>query len=155
MSNTERLFRLYGESHQNKTNKLIHWIFVPLIFVSVIGLLWSVKLGDSTIFGIPMNVAMVISPLVMIYYFRMNFRIAIGMLLLTFLSFFFAEVVEIFVAGRLWMVMLALFIVSWVFQFIGHGIEGKKPSFSQDLQFFLVGPAWILGALYRALGIKY
>lgn len=155
MSKIENLLNQYGESHQNKTNKLIHWIFVPLIYVSVIGLLWCIKLGDALILGTQLNAAMLISTLVMIYYFKMNFRLAIGMLLLTVLSFFFSEAIELIVFGRLWMVMLGIFIISWVFQFIGHGIEGKKPSFAQDLQFFLVGPMWIIGALFRKLGINY
>jgi uncharacterized membrane protein YGL010W len=155
MSNLENLFSQYGESHQNKTNKLIHWIFVPLIYISVIGLLWCVKLGDILVLGTQLNAALVIAPLVLIYYFRLNFKIAIGMVALSILSFFLSGLIEIVAAHQLWMVMLAVFVISWVFQFIGHGIEGKKPSFSQDLQFFLVGPAWIIGALYRGLGIKY
>ena len=155
MSKIENLLSQYGESHQNKTNKLIHWIFVPLIYVSVIGLLWCIKLGDAIVLGVQLNAAMLISTLVMVYYFKMNFRLGIGMLVLTVLSFYFSEAIELMVAGRLWMVMLGIFVVSWIFQFVGHGIEGKKPSFAQDLQFFLIGPLWIIGALYRGLGIRY
>lgn len=48
----------YGESHQNDTNKLIHWICVPLIFWSITALLWSVKFSE--VMGIHLNLA--ISP---------------------------------------------------------------------------------------------
>jgi uncharacterized membrane protein YGL010W len=51
--------------------------------------------------------------------------------------------------------MFGIFFVSWIFQFIGHKIEGAKPSFLKDIQFLLVGPMWILGYLYRKIGIKY
>jgi uncharacterized membrane protein YGL010W len=55
----------------------------------------------------------------------------------------------------LWQVCLALFIVAWIFQFIGHKIEGKKPSFFKDLQFLLIGPAWLLSFIYQKVGIRY
>ena len=48
-----------------------------------------------------------------------------------------------------------LFGVLWVLQFIGHAIEGKKPSFMKDLQFLLIGPAWILGFALNKIGIRY
>lgn len=155
MRKVESLLSQYGESHQNKTNKLIHWICVPLIYLSVIGLLWCVKLGDTLVLSTQLNLAMVITPLVMFYYFRLNFKLAAGMLAMTLISFSVSEAIELVAVGRLWMVMLGIFVFSWILQFIGHGIEGKKPSFAEDLQFFLIGPAWILGALYRALGIRY
>ena len=55
----------------------------------------------------------------------------------------------------LWQACLILFVVGWLFQFIGHKVEGKKPSFFEDLQFLLIGPAWLLAAIYRKLGIRY
>ena len=45
--------------------------------------------------------------------------------------------------------------LAWIGQFIGHKIEGEKPSFFEDLQFLLIGPAWLLGAIYQKLGIRY
>jgi uncharacterized membrane protein YGL010W len=50
-------------------------------------------------------------------------------------------------------VHLGLFAVAWVGQFVGHQIEGKKPSFLKDLQFLLVGPAWLLHFVYRKVGL--
>ena len=57
--------------------------------------------------------------------------------------------------GPVWRSALVVFVVAWIGQFIGHKIEGKKPSFLQDLQFLLIGPAWLLGFIYRKLGIRY
>ena len=48
-----------------------------------------------------------------------------------------------------------IFVVAWIGQFIGHKIEGKKPSFFEDLQFLLIGPMWLLADLYRRAGISY
>tara|TARA_B100000945_G_scaffold317325_1_gene319937 strand:- start:3176 stop:3421 length:246 start_codon:yes stop_codon:yes gene_type:complete len=55
----------------------------------------------------------------------------------------------------LWKVSLIIFVVGWIGQFIGHKIEGRKPSFFQDIQFLLIGPAWLLSFVYNKLGIKY
>ncbi len=54
-----------------------------------------------------------------------------------------------------WLVYLAVFIITWIFQFIGHKIEGKKPSFLKDLQFLLIGPIWLLGFILKKLGVRY
>jgi uncharacterized membrane protein YGL010W len=50
---------------------------------------------------------------------------------------------------------IAIFVVAWIGQFIGHKIEGKKPSFLDDLRFLLIGPLFVLGFLYRRLRLAY
>lgn len=54
-----------------------------------------------------------------------------------------------------WIIYLAVFVITWIFQFIGHKIEGKKPSFLKDLQFLLIGPIWLLGFILKKTGIRY
>lgn len=155
MSKLERLFSEYGQSHQNPTNQLIHLIFVPLIFLSAIGMLWDVKLGIQLSFldGEYLNAAMVVSLFTYAYYFALSFSISLGVLI-------------VIVSGligcysyngpvSIWIISLIVFVVSWGFQFWGHKIEGKKPSFFKDLEFFLVGPMWVLAKFYNKLGIKY
>ena len=56
---------------------------------------------------------------------------------------------------QIWQWSLLVFVVMWVFQFVGHKIEGKKPSFFQDLAFLLIGPAWLLGFILKRLHIRY
>ncbi|WP_299203201.1 Mpo1-like protein [uncultured Amphritea sp.] len=48
---------------------------------------------------------------------------------------------------------VGLFIPAWLFQFISHNIEGRKPSFFRDIQFLLIVPMWLMSALYRRLGV--
>lgn len=155
MSKIERLFSEYSESHQNPKNQLIHWIFVPLIFLSVIGLLWDVKLPITLDFmgGEPLNVSMIVSLLVFAYYLSLSFAISVGMLAVTSLGMIACYIYN--GAVSVWMISLVVFVISWAFQFWGHKIEGKKPSFFKDLEFFLVGPMWVLAKLYNKLGIKY
>ena len=52
-------------------------------------------------------------------------------------------------------VAVAVFVLAWIGQFIGHAIEGRKPSFFEDVKFLLVGPAWLLHLAYRRAGIRY
>ena len=54
-----------------------------------------------------------------------------------------------------WIIYLSIFVITWIFQFIGHKIEGKKPSFLKDLQFLLIGPIWLLHFILKKIGIPY
>ncbi len=146
----------YGESHQNATNKLIHWVCVPLIFFSIVGLIFSIPFPlERTLF---FNWAGLVMLLALIYYLRLSVPLAAGFLVYGFLCLFFTHTIFESVgrdAGQLALIMLTIFVLAWIGQFIGHKIEGKKPSFFQDLQFLLIGPAWLLHFIYRNLGIKY
>lgn len=154
----------YAESHQNKTNKAIHYICVPAIFWTVVALLWSIKLPFTFELGegrvIPFNAAFIALFLVLIYYIRLSFTLAVGML---FYALFCAAVCYAYEAKigpalnnfPLWAFALIVFTIAWIFQFYGHNIEGKKPSFLKDLQFLLIGPAWIMSFIYKNVGLKY
>ena len=122
----------YAQSHQNKTNKIIHYIFVPLIMFSLLGILLSISIWL-------MSLLILIS---MIFYTRLSPQLAIYML-----SICMVMIVILFQIPHLFFVCLIIFIISWIFQFIGHKLEGKKPSFLKDLQFLLVGPLWILNQI--------
>jgi len=144
----------YGESHQNPTNKLIHWICVPAIFFSIVGLFYGIKLGVQVMPGIELNVAMVLLALVVLYYVRLSPALSVGMLLFSVLCLFLAQQIE--AAGlALWQVCLVIFTIAWIGQFWGHKVEGKKPSFFKDLQFLLIGPAWLMSFVYGKLGARY
>lgn len=66
-----------------------------------------------------------------------------------------AYAVNIHFGNKSWMIFLAVFIITWILQFVGHKIEGKKPSFLKDLQFLLIGPIWLLSFVLKKLGIRY
>jgi len=87
MSKINSLLSEYGESHQNPTNKMVHWICVPAILVSLIGLIWSVPVPEvfSNIHlgEISLNWAWIIISGAMFYYFNLSFPLAIGMLIVT------------------------------------------------------------------------
>jgi uncharacterized membrane protein YGL010W len=145
----------YGESHRHPTNKSIHWICVPAILFSVLGLLWLVPVPrDVAALGAWLNWATLLVALAVIYYLVLSPSLALGMGLITLAMFGVIHWLEAAVAFPPWILFAGIFVVAWIGQFIGHEIEGRKPSFFKDVQFLLIGPAWLLADLYRHLGIR-
>ncbi len=143
----------YGESHKNETNKTIHWICVPSIFFSLIGFFYCIKL-PFIFSNIQMNVAMILMAVIIIYYGSLSKTLWIGMLLFGIICLGLCEVIESTGILPLWLFCLIVFILAWIGQFYGHKIEGKKPSFLKDLQFLMIGPAWLMIFIYKKLGIS-
>jgi uncharacterized membrane protein YGL010W len=147
MKTAKQWFDEYAVSHQNSTNQLIHFICVPVIFFSVIGLLMSIpNIFLENIFGLynPLveNWAVIIGILISIFYLRLGFWYFLEMILVLLLciigNFWLGNNVQLLYAS------ICIFIVGWIGQFWGHKIEGKKPSFAKDLQFLLIGPLWVI-----------
>ena len=153
MRTMQSLLDEYGESHRNPTNKLVHWICVPIIFFSVVGLLYSVKLGGLLLTpSLPLNLAMVTLLLLLLYYLRLSPTLAVGMAMFALVCLFLCQQIEASGAS-LWQLSVVLFVLAWIAQFWGHQVEGKKPSFLKDLQFLLIGPAWLMRFIYGRMGI--
>ena len=93
--------------------------------------------------------------IVLIYYAKLSIPIAIGMLLFSAVCMFVCQYLSSTVDVSLWIIALVIFVAAWVGQFYGHKVEGKKPSFLKDLQFLLIGPAWLMHFLYKKWGVKY
>ncbi len=150
----DRWFASYSGDHVNDTNQAIHMFAVPAILWSVIALLWCIP-APGTLFkpGIWAVVAMFAAWL---FYYRASRKLGLGMLAM----FVVLAVPTAWLHGMLGTRGLAylaigVFVVAWIAQFIGHKIEGKKPSFLTDLVYLLIGPAWVLSKLYRKLGWSY
>jgi len=151
----------YGESHQNPVNKMIHWICVPLILFSLLGLLWSVPFPHLNFLGRYngfLNWASFLIAFSGYYYYRLSPVLSYMMILIVFaLSLLVVQLEKWALAGgpALWLVCAVIFAVAWIGQFIGHRIEGKKPSFLQDVKFLLIGPIWLLHFICVKTGIRY
>jgi len=145
----------YSQSHQNPTNKLLHWICVPPIVLSVMGLLWSIPVPQSFTRISPWaNWATVVALATLLYYLFLSPRLALGVTL-AFAALLALTAALATLPWPLWVTSLVIFVVAWVGQFIGHAIEGRRPSFFKDLQFLLIGPLWLLAAAYRRLSLAY
>ena len=141
MGKADALFERYGRHHRNPVNKAVHWICVPLIVWSVLGLLWSAA-------PVAAYAALAVA---LAFYLWLSVPLALGM----------AAVLAVMLYALTWLgeralvVSAVVFVLAWIGQFIGHGIERSRPSFTEDVRSFLVGPAWLLGFVYRRLGIGY
>lgn len=155
MKTAQEWFDAYGASHQNKTNKLIHWICIPAIVFSLFGLLMSIPVPGGK-FSLVFNFASLVLALSLVFYFRLSLSLFFG-----FLVFGLAMILGNYYLlwllesqGMLAIVSIAIFVITWIGQFIGHKIEGAKPSFFEDLQFLMIGPAWLLQFIYKKVGLS-
>jgi len=156
MKTAQEWFDAYGESHQNGTNKLIHWICIPLIIFSLFGMLMAVPLPES-LFGLYFNAAGFVLFLSLVFYLRLSFSLFAGFFIVGSLLLFVNY--KLFQAigmdnGEMALISLGIFVLAWIGQFVGHKIEGAKPSFFEDLQFLMIGPAWLLQFIYKKFGLK-
>ena len=160
MKTAQEWIEEYGASHQNPTNKLIHWICVPLIMLSLLSLIsiipFPFKNYELLTFGdlvVKINWMTLFLAYSIFFYLRLSFSIAIGMLLIAILMIASISWIE-FLDPSIWKLSLIIFTLAWIGQFIGHKIEGQKPSFFEDIKFLLIGPAWLLGFIYKKLGVS-
>jgi len=138
----DTLLAQYSESHLHPTNELIHFVCVPVIVFTLLGLLWSIH---------PL-VAVAVAAASLVYYFKLSPAFGVGMLLM---SVAMLGVLAALPAPTVLPLSVAVFVLAWIGQFIGHKIEGKKPSFLDDLRFLLIGPLFVLSFLYRRLRVAY
>ena len=155
MQNLQTWLDQYGESHLNKTNKLIHWLCVPSIFFCVLALFSLIDLPilEQWLPKEMSNFTSIVVFLGLLFYLKLSFSMFIGVGLFTTLCF--QGIFMLNQTGLKLEISLSLFLIAWIGQFIGHKIEGAKPSFFDDIKFLLIGPAWLIAFIYQKLGIKY
>ena len=137
----DQLLAHHGESHQNPRNEVIHFIAIPLIMLSLVGMM----------FALHPFVAYAFVAASMVYYARLSavFFVSMAVWSVLFLGIVFAM-------GPLVLPICAgIFVGAWILQFICHKIEGKKPSFFEDIQYLWVGPLFVLSKPFGKLGIRW
>jgi uncharacterized membrane protein YGL010W len=137
----DQLLAHYGESHRNPRNEAIHYVAIPLILLSLVGLLYAAHPW----------IAYVFLAASMVYYARLSWVFLVSMAVVSA-----AALLLVFAMGeRVVAICTAIFVAAWIAQFIGHKIEGRKPSFLTDLTYLLIGPAWVVAKGYRKLGLTW
>lgn len=137
----DQLLAHYGSSHQHPVNEAIHCVAIPLIMLSLLGLLYAIHPWVSYAFVAAS----------MVYYARLSVVALLTMALVSALGF-----ALVFAMGdKVLPVSAAIFVAAWIAQFVGHKLEGKKPSFFEDLQYLWVGPLFVLGVLFGKLGLRW
>jgi uncharacterized membrane protein YGL010W len=137
----DTLLTHYGSSHLNPTNEIIHFVAIPLIMLSIVGLMYALHPW----------VAYAFMAASMVYYARLSIVFLVAMVAWGALLFW----VITLMGDKVWQTSLIIFVGAWIIQFIGHKIEGKKPSFFEDIQYLWVGPLFVLSKLFEKLGIKW
>jgi len=143
----------YSADHRDPTNRVAHWLCVPPIVWSVIALLWTIPVPASLLR--PGAWAVLVIVLAFYWYWKRSHVLAAALLvafaalaLLTHLLFTGLG------AARLCWLAIAVFVLAWIGQFIGHHFEGRRPSFLTDVSYLLIGPAWLMAKFLRRLGVR-
>ena len=137
----DQLLAHYEESHRNPVNERIHFVAIPLIMISLLGLLSAVHPW----------LAYALVAASMVYYLRLS-----AVFLATMALVSAAMLAAVHAMGEhVLAISLAIFVLAWIAQFVGHKLEGRKPSFFEDLQYLWVGPIFVLSKLFLKLGIRW
>ena len=131
----------YGESHRNPRNEIIHFVAIPLILVSLVGLMYAAHPW----------VAYAFVAASMVYYVRLSVVFLVAMAIVSLAAILLVQAMGTMVLP----LSVAIFVLAWIAQFVGHKIEGKKPSFVEDLQYLWVGPLFVLSKLFLKLGVRW
>ncbi len=137
----DQLLAHYGESHRHPTNERIHFFAIPLIMLSLLGLLFAAHPWAAYAFAAAS----------MVYYARLSVVFLVAMAALSLISLALVHAM----GERVLIISAAIFVGAWIAQFVGHRLEGRKPSFLEDLQYLWVGPIFVLSKLFLKLGIRW
>jgi len=160
MKTLQEQLNQYASYHRDRRNVWTHFIGIPLIVVAL-----TTLLSPLTLVGIPIDVnahpgllqvsvATVLVLLASIFYLLLDVRYGLVMLLLMALAGAAGEQI-VLASGALWWASgLGLFVVGWVFQFIGHHYEGRKPAFVDDLVGLLIGPLFVVAEAGFLMGLR-
>ena len=159
MRSMQQWLDAYGESHQNPVNKTIHWICVPIIFLSIIGLMSAIPAAFlhaiTPVYLHPyVHWGTVFIAIGLLFYLRLRFVMFMSILVWSIFCIWAVTMLAL-LPFPVWATSLVLFTAAWIGQFYGHKVEGAKPSFFEDLQFLLIGPAWLIAFILQKFKIKY
>ena len=140
MSVLTRLLESYEKNHQNPINEAIHIIAIPLIMFSILGM--------TAAFDIFLEYILV--GIVFFYYLKLSTTAALLMLVWLLIYLGLVVLLKPYIIE----ISILLFAFGWILQFLGHFIEGKRPSFFEDLRYFLIGPLFVVQKVISKFGIK-
>ena len=137
----DELLAHYGESHRDPRNERIHFVAIPLIMLSLLGLLSAAHPWLCYAFVAAS----------MVYYARLSWVFLLAMAAVSAIALALIQAM----GGLVLPISLATFVAAWIAQFVGHKIEGKKPSFFEDLKYLWIGPVFVVSKLFLKLGVRW
>mgnify|MGYP001574139943 CR=1 FL=1 len=120
-------------------------VCVPVIFACVLGFIWTLPVPEAWIETVPwFNWSLVAIAVATVFYVWLSPALSAGMLFFMAGCYSSLVLLELFAPWPVWKIAAVAFVLAWIGQFIGHKIEGRKPSFFKDVIFLLIGPAWLM-----------
>lgn len=151
MTKLERLLSQYAAYHLNHKNILTHFIGIPLIVVSILCLTARVGFIGG---GIELTLALGLIVVTSIYYLSLD-RIFAFIMLVVLLAMYPLALKIAHLDWMLWLSLsIGIFVVGWLFQFVGHFYEKKKPAFTDDIIGLAIGPLFVLAEMIFMLGFR-
>lgn len=145
MKNINQWLSEYGRDHKNVVNQKIHKVCVPLIMMSLLGIMWKIPTPEFMNETLYFNWATLFCLACSFFYLTLD---KVYFLIMVFLSSLMLVIISILdQTQNLLAISIIIFMLSWMGQFVGHKIEGQKPSFLEDIQFLLIGPLWVFKGL--------
>ncbi|OTG77555.1 hypothetical protein B9T23_06780 [Acinetobacter terrae] len=151
MTKLEQLLSQYAAYHLDHKNILTHFVGIPLIVFAILCLTARAGLMLS---GMELTLALVIIVVTSIYYFSLDRIFALIMLIVLMAAYPLAlKIAHLELAAWL-SLSIGIFVVGWVFQFVGHFFEKKKPAFMDDIIGLAIGPLFVLAEMVFMLGFR-
>ncbi len=140
----------YAAYHRDPRNIATHFVGIPLIVLTITVLLSRPAFPVAGLLASPAVVAVIV---VSAYYLRLSAGLGLLMTALLALSAWFGAWAA-HLATASWLTLgIGGFVVGWVFQFVGHVWEGRKPAFVDDLMGLIIGPLFVVAEALFALGL--
>jgi uncharacterized membrane protein YGL010W len=149
MRNLEQHITQYAAYHRDRRNIATHFVGVPTIVCSVV-----LALVPFEAAGISLAIIGIL--LASLYYMALDRPLGVAMAVFLLACYAMSQLVHTSLggAGTVVLVALALFVIGWIIQFVGHKFEGMKPAFTDDLMGLVIGPLFIMTEVFFMLGLK-
>jgi uncharacterized membrane protein YGL010W len=151
----DRLLAAYDDGHRSLINRVIHWISVPVMVWCVLAFLSAMPFPAALRMVPGLSWGVVGAALICLYYLVLSPSLAAGMAVFSLVCLVIAGVVARTDDTPLWQVALFIYVIVWVVQIGGYRLEARPPTFREDARFLVTGPAWLIAALFRRVGIRY
>lgn len=136
MKSVQQQFSDYAAFHQTAGNKLFHRLGIPIIMLSLLGMLERVVIAHAGEWQLDLAILLIVAS--GIYYLALEWKLGFVMIVVSIAMYFAGAFIP------MWL-LIALFVIGWIFQGIGHAVyEKRQPAFAQNLIHLLIGPLWIL-----------
>jgi uncharacterized membrane protein YGL010W len=140
----------YALYHRDKRNIATHFVGIPMIVLGV-----AILLGrpQFEVGAMALSPAAIVAAVGCLYYLILSLPLGLIMSVLFGAAVYCSHALAAESTG-IWLgAGIGLFVVGWIFQFVGHYYEGKKPAFVDDLMGLAIGPLFVVAEACFMLGM--